>query len=214
MARANYLAHAVAERAALLELLESLTPTQWEQPSLCAGWSVRQVAAHVISYDGLSRRETVALFLRGGLRPGRINEVALEPYATATSAQLLEELARGLRPSGLPAALGAGIALTDGTIHQQDIRRALDLPRTIQAKQLTAVLDFSLTAPTLPSRRNARGLRLVADDIDWTHGDGPEVNGPGESLLMATAGRADALNSLGGPGADVLVERIRASTST
>lgn len=188
MGGANYLAQAVVERAAFLELLRSLTPAQWDQPSLCAGWSVRQVVAHVISYDGLSRRETATLFLRGGLRPGRINEVALERYASANPANLLEELSRSLRPSGLPAALGAGIALTDGTIHQQDIRRALDLPRTIQADQLTAVLDFSLTAPTLPSRRNARGLRLAADDIDWVHGDGPEVTGPGESLLLAAAG--------------------------
>ena len=35
-----------AERTQLATLLHSLTPQQWQTPSLCAGWSVRDVVAH------------------------------------------------------------------------------------------------------------------------------------------------------------------------
>ena len=55
-------------------------------------------------------------------------------------------------------------------------------------------------------RGRTRGLRLVATDIDWSHGGGPEVRGPGEALLMAMAGRGDALKDLSGPGKDELAD--------
>jgi hypothetical protein len=62
----------------------------------------------------------------------------------------------------------------------------------------------------LPSRKDTHGLELVATDLDWRHGSGPEVAGPAEALLMAIAGRPDALGDLDGPGAPLLVERMRA----
>jgi hypothetical protein len=70
------------------------------------------------------------------------------------------------------------------------------------------VLSFSLGAPTLPSKGNAKGLRLVATDVDWTAGDGPEVTGPGEAILMAAAGRTDALDDLSGDGLATLRNRV------
>jgi uncharacterized protein (TIGR03083 family) len=196
------------ERADLLTLLRRLTPGQWNAPSLCARWRVRDVAAHIVSYDELSALATAGTFLRGGLRTGRVNEVALSRYRHLDRDGILDLVARTQRPRGLPAGFRGGIALTDGTIHHQDIRRALDLPRTIPEHRLVRALTFSLGAPTLPSRGNARGLRLVATDVDWTAGDGPEVTGPGEALLMATAGRAVALDDLRGDGLRILRQRV------
>jgi uncharacterized protein (TIGR03083 family) len=98
--------------------------------------------------------------------------------------------------------------LTDGTIHHQDIRRVLGRPRTIAAHRIAPVLDFALTAPTLPAKKNAKGLRLTATDVDWSSGAGPEVRGPGEALLMAIAGRAPSLNELTGPGLPTLQARV------
>jgi hypothetical protein len=54
-----------------------------------------------------------------------------------------------------------------------------------------------------------RGLRLVATDLDWSHGSGPEVRGPGEALMVALAGRPLALAALAGDGVDVLELRLR-----
>lgn len=199
------------ERGDLLQLLRDLTPEQWEASSLCKQWRVRDVATHVVSYEELSTASLVATFVRGGLRVDRVNEAALRRYRDLDTDGVVELVARCQRPRGLTAAMRGGIALTDGTIHHQDIRRALGLPRTIPADRLRAALDFSLGAPTLPSKGNRRGLRLVATDIDWNNGEGPEVTGPGEALLMAAAGRSDALDDLTGEGAPQLRERVTAA---
>ena len=162
----------------------------------------------VVSYDELTKLQTAAIFLRGGLRTGTVNEVALSRYRDLDPDAVLDLVARCQRPRGLTAAMGAGIALTDGTIHHQDIRRALGMPRTIPEERLVPVLDFSLGAPTLPSKSNRRGLKLAATDVDWSTGDGPEVCGTGEALLMAVAGRPAALGELEGEGLATLRSRV------
>jgi uncharacterized protein (TIGR03083 family) len=196
------------ERADLLALLRELTPAQWDAPSLCTNWRVRDVATHIVSYDELSKAATVATFVRGGLRTGKVNEVALTRYRDLDPDGIIDLVARNQRPGGLPSGFKGGIALTDGTIHHQDIRRALGLPRTIPEHRLGAALTFSLGAPTLPTKGNAKGLQLVATDVDWTVGHGPEVTGPGEALLMAAAGRGAALADLSGDGLSTLRERV------
>jgi uncharacterized protein (TIGR03083 family) len=196
------------ERADLLELLRELTPGQWDARSLCTGWRVRDVATHVVSYDELSKAATVATFVRGGLRSGKVNDIALSRYRHLDPAGIIDLVARNQRPSGLPSGFKGGIALTDGTIHHQDIRRALGRPRVIPEERLVPVLAFSLGAPTLPSKRNVKGLRLIATDVDWAAGDGPEVTGSGEALLMAAAGRTEALDDLCGDGLATLRTRL------
>jgi uncharacterized protein (TIGR03083 family) len=197
------------EREEFAELVAGLSPEQWERPSLCDRWRVRDVAAHVISYDELSRWALVRRFLKGALVPGRVNEVGVREYNTRSPKQLAELMRACIPPRGLTAGFGGMIALVDGTIHQQDIRRALNIPRTIPQERLRAVLDNALSAPATRGARRTRGTRLVATDFDWTHGEGPEVQGPGEALLMAMAGRPDALKDLTGPGKAVIANRIQ-----
>ena len=209
MSKPDLMPLAEEERADLLALLHDLTPAQWRARSLCTKWLVRDVAIHVVSYDELSKARTVATFLRGGLRTGKVNDVALARYRDLDPEGIIELVARNLRPSGLPSGFRGGIALTDGTIHHQDIRRALGLPRAIPAHRLVPVLTFSLGAPTLPSKSNAKGLKFVATDVDWSAGDGPPVTGPGEALLMAAAGRVQALEDLSGDGLPTLLKRVR-----
>jgi uncharacterized protein (TIGR03083 family) len=209
MPKPDLMALAEQERTELLGLLRSLTTSQWNAPSLCTEWRVRDVATHVVSYDELSMQRLATTFLRGGLRVSRVNDVALERYADLAPDAIIELVARNVRPRGLTAGFGGGIALTDTTIHQQDIRRALGLPRDAHPSVLTAALDFARGAPTLPVKKNARGLRLVATDVDWSTGAGPEVVGPGEALLMALAGRPQALNELDGAGLVTLSSRVR-----
>lgn len=213
MTRKDLMPLAEQERGDLLELLRELTPAQWDAASLCTSWSVRDVATHVVSYDELSKLQTAATFLRGGLRPGKVNEVALVKYRALDTDGIVDLVTRCQRPRGLPSAMGGGIALTDGMIHHQDIRRALGIPRHIPEHRLVPVLDFSLGAPTLPSKSNRQGLRLIATDIDWSSGEGPAVSGPGEALLMAVAGRPDALDGLSGDGLSTLRDRVQHSST-
>lgn len=78
-------------------------------------------------------------------------------YEDPQPEDVIDLLSRNLRPSGLPTGFGGAIALTDRTIHHQDIRRALGIPRSIPPDRLAAVLDFALGAPTLPAKKNAKG---------------------------------------------------------
>jgi uncharacterized protein (TIGR03083 family) len=196
------------ERTDLLALLCDLGEEEWNAQSLCSRWSVRDVATHVVSYDELSVPALVGTFVRGGIKVSGVNAVALNRYSDLQTDAVIDLLARNLSPSGLPAGFGGGIALTDGTIHHQDIRRALGRPRTIPSHRLEPVLDFALGAPTLPAKKNAKALKLTATDVDWTTGDGPEVSGPGEAILMAMAGRPDSLDELTGPGLATLRARV------
>ena len=150
----------------------------------------------------------VRRFLKGWLRVDRINQVGVDDYADHTPAELIALIRTHAEPHGMTAGFGGRVALTDNMIHQQDIRRPLGLPRTIDARRLRVALDFALTSPTIRGARRTKRLRLVATDLDWSHGGGPEVRGPGEALLMAMAGRGDALKDLSGPGKDELAERL------
>ena len=197
-----------AEREDFAAFLETLSPAQWEEPTLCERWCVREVAAHALSFDELSRGQLVRRFLKGWLMVDRINQVGVDDYADRTPEELVALVRTHAEPHGLTAGFGGRIALTDNMIHQQDIRRPLDIPRTIPSERLRVALDFSLYAPTIRGAWRARGVRLTATDIDWSHGRGPEVRGSGEAILMTMAGRGDALQDLGGPGKDKLAHRM------
>ena len=104
-------------------------------------------------------------------------------------------------------------------IHQQDVRRALGIERAVPAEQVAWPLDYAMTrvgniqAGGRP-RGRAAGLRLVATDIGWSTGSGPDVSGPGEALLLASTGRTIAAHDLAGPGVDALMTRTRRGNRT
>ena len=199
---------ATQERAEFAALLDTLTPEQWETPSLCTGWSVHDVVAHVISYEELGPREVFLRLARGRFYPAGANDVGLADYRERSSEELVALFRAYPRPRGLTAAFGGRIALTDGMIHQQDIRRAIGLPREIPGERITPVLWFALFAPVVRGILRVRGLRLVATDLDWSFGAGPEVRGTAEALLMVIGGRHGIVPELSGPGTAKLTERI------
>lgn len=200
---------AAAERRDLADYLDTLTPDEWERPSLCQGWSVRDVAGHITSYEMLSWPQLLALFARSGFSLNRANQARLEEARRQPAGELTARLRRHAVPRGVTAMFGGAVALTDGVVHQQDIRRALGHPRRVPPERLTAALNFAPLARALPAPANLRGIRAVATDLDWSHGTGPEVRGPGEALLVALAGRPEALADLEGPGLATLRARLQ-----
>jgi uncharacterized protein (TIGR03083 family) len=199
---------ACEEREDFADLLAGLSPEQWEQHSLCERWRVRDVVAHVLSYDELNRWQVVRRFVRGGLVPNRANAIGVAEYASRSPEQLTELMRACIPPRGLTSGFGGMIALVDGMIHQQDIRRPLGIGRIIPPERQERVLNYTLQSPAVRGAWRTRGLRLVATDLDWAHGKGPEVTGPGEALMMAMAARPDALNQLAGAGKELLAQRI------
>jgi len=205
-AQTSLMEMAQAERADLAAFLPTLGANDWQAPSLCAGWTVKDVVAHMLSYEELGFLGLIKRFVKG--RVVRANEVGVKEFASMNPDELVALLDSHLRPRGLTAGFGGMIALVDGTIHHQDIRRALGRPRTVPVDRLARILPLVPGNPRLGAGKRIRGLRLHATDLDWNHGSGPEVAGTGEALLMAMAGRPAVLDELSGPGHATLANRI------
>lgn len=204
----NVMAMARDERAEMADFLASLRSEQWDRPSLCAGWRIRDIAAHVVSYEehgwaDLARRMTKARF-----RPGRVNAVALAEYSALDPEELVDFLRHHETPRGATSRFGGRVGLVDALIHHQDMRRPLGMQRQIPADRLLCALPFAVTAPPLRGFWNARSVRLIATDLDWCRGRGPEARGRGEAVLMVLAGRRGVAQELSGPGAGILQQRL------
>ena len=106
-----------AEREDLLALLEALSPQEWREPSLCRGWSVHDVMAHMLSYGQLTVRKLVSRFAKSWFLTDRFNGVGRAPYRARSSEELVALLRQHLTPRGLTAGMGGAIGLTDGMIH-------------------------------------------------------------------------------------------------
>jgi uncharacterized protein (TIGR03083 family) len=196
------------ERTDLAEFLATLTPQQWDAPTLCEKWRVRDVVAHVYSYEDLGFGRLAARMLRAGLNGDKASAVGVAEHSHKSPDELVAMARNHIQPKGLTSMMGGRIALTDGMIHHQDIRRPFGRPREIPADRLVAALDMAKSAPTIKASPRIKGLTLRATDLDWSIGDGPLIEGPGESLLMAIAGRRGIVPELTGPGVPTLAERI------
>lgn len=200
-------AHDLAERERVefADLLDELTLEQWGAPSLCDGWTVRDVAAHTVAYLGQSRIRLMTNMVRAGFDVDRLNARGLRNSAEMAPEQLIGLMRQRARPSGTAALFGGRVALIECLVHQQDIRRPLGLTRTIPAERLRIGLNFARFSPMIAGARRTRGVRLMATDMDWAAGDGPEVRGSGEALLLGMAGRLEAvLSELTGAGLTLL----------
>jgi uncharacterized protein (TIGR03083 family) len=192
-----------AERRELLELLHDLTADEWTTPSLCAGWTVRDVVAHLL-WDTVTVRQYVAVAAKYR-SPDRINQHYVDEARDSSTDDLLSRF-ESILDGGWLSSIMTGGMLADLVVHQQDIRRPLRRPRVIEQARLLHTLNHPNR--WVYPRRVMKGLRLVASDVDWTHGAGAEVKGTGEALALAVAGRGIVLNELEGDGVEILAGRI------
>ncbi|MGA7417003.1 MAG: maleylpyruvate isomerase family mycothiol-dependent enzyme [Acidimicrobiales bacterium] len=194
------------EHADFIALTQLLTADQWAEPSLCRGWTVRDVVVHTAWHIHRDRKAVVGFLLKGaisGSAKAGANQIARDGDRSNDS--LIEWIAS-------PGHCDQ-VNLGEMMIHQQDVRRPLGLNREIPEDQVKRILDISLTrsgSMTLvpASRKLSQGLRLVATDIDWSSGQGEEVRGTGEAILMAISGRRSAVDDLEGSGVKVLANRM------
>src|SRR2546425_3635110 len=118
-----------AQRSDFLRLLEELSVDEFNTPSLCEGWTVRDVAAHAISYDRISALLYVPLFVASGFSIDRTNRLLVRWWRRRDTEAILEGFRRSPSPQRMMRLLGRRIALLDAFVHQQDIRRPLGRPR-------------------------------------------------------------------------------------
>ena len=206
------------QRLAIAGLLAGLTAEQWEAPSLCTEWRVRDVAAHV-SLVGLPPSSGAML---GDLVRARgsfhvLNTLASRRRAERSPERLVADLRENAASRKVPVVSSWRNVLFDVVVHGQDIAiplgRHLDLPADAAAVAATRTLSMRWPPP-LPSARRMAGLRLTATDTAWSTGDGPAVQGPMAALLLVCCGRLVALPQLSGDGAAELTARLTPQTST
>jgi len=193
------------EQRDLVGLLRTLSDEEWRAPSLCEGWQVRDVVAHLL-YDTIPLRQYLAIMARNRFSVDRINNLLVGNERDTPTAQLVDRLERSIG-HGTLARVSPATSLADVLVHHQDIRRPLGRARSIPQERLLSVLDHP--DPFAFPWRHTRGLRFVATDVDWHKGSGPEVRGTGEAIALATVGRPVVLDELTGDGVPELRRRLR-----
>jgi uncharacterized protein (TIGR03083 family) len=199
------------QRLGVARLLEGLSDDEWEQPSLCAGWRVRDVAAHV-SLVALPPSPGTLLvdFIRVRGNFHRLNTMASLRRAERAPEQLIADLRQHAGSRKIPLVSNQRNLLFDVLVHAQDIAIPLgiDLPMPVPAAAVGASRVWSMGWPFW-ARRRLRGLRIVATDIDWSAGAGAELRAPIRMLLLLLTGRTTtALPHLSGPGVQTIIERF------
>lgn len=159
------------------------------------------VVPHTMAYLDRTRRHLFFEMLRHRWNVDRLNASALDRFATQPPEQTVTQMRRGAEPRGAGALYGGRVALIECLIHQQDVRRPLGCCRAVPQDRIRVSLNFARMSPVIGGARRTRGLRLVATDMDWAAGRGPDVRGTGEALLLAMTGRFEAVaGELDGPG--------------
>ncbi|GHF67692.1 hypothetical protein GCM10018790_52080 [Kitasatospora xanthocidica] len=192
-----------AERLELAEVLAGLTPEQWNAPSLCGGWRVREVAAHLSTGFRHSTARTLLELARSGGNIHRMSDrIARRDAAVMTERELAAAMADHADDPWRPPVGGRIAALAHDAVHGLDITLALGLPARLPVARATALLAG--VSPRTLRFFGARlgGVRLVATDADWSYGHGPlTVTGRAEYLLAVAYGRRVPEGLLAGPGA-------------
>ena len=197
------------ERRQIASLLGDLDDAQLTTPSLCAGWDVKTVAAHIVSTVMDATPAFLWLALRRGSMARAIDEMARRG-AQLPAAEIAVRL-RGCADRRIcPPLFGPLDPLADVLVHGGDIRIPLGLPFAPDPQLAALAMDF-LTGPWpfgfVPLGR-LRGISLRANDISRAWGSGAEIQGPVAALMMAICGRTALLHLLDGPGLATLCQRV------
>ncbi|CAM5500218.1 hypothetical protein SSPIM334S_07758 [Streptomyces spiroverticillatus] len=179
-----------AERRELADLLVRLPEERWDEPTLCTGWRVREVAAHMSFGFRYPMRKVVGELVRARGSMDRMTDRVARREAAEMSRQ---EMASALRENAdhpwTPPVGGFAAALGHDVVHGLDITIPLGLDRQVPEDRLRIVLG---TASPMGARffgAKLGGVRLRADDLEWSYGTGSEVTGRPQDLVAVLFGR-------------------------
>ncbi|ANZ41772.1 hypothetical protein BBK82_43375 [Lentzea guizhouensis] len=179
-----------AERRDQAELLSNLTQQQWEAPSLCAGWRVKEVIAHTT----LPYRSSTGRILREMLKArGNFNRasdrMARKDAEQLSTHDLLDSLKANIHHPWTPPGGGPVGALSHDVIHGLDVTVALNLDRKVPLERLRLVFDAMRPGHLKYFGVDLEGKRLEATDMDWTLGEGTPIRDEAQNLLLLVCGR-------------------------
>lgn len=202
------------QRARTAQLLKMLSPEQWECPSLCDGWTVRHVAAHLTLQQQRWRDAVTFLtrhprMLRSVTLNATVHNSAVLQAQLLTTDQIIEHIVNGIGSRRHNAFVTPLETLTDILVHSQDIAipLAVHLPMRPELSALAATRRWDTRntwLATVNRRLPLNSYQLRATDVNWSRGQGSDITGPIGAILLLLTGRPAALEQLTGEGADAL----------
>ena len=190
-----------AERRDLAALLDGLAAEQWEAPSLCAGWTVGHVVAHLTMPLRYSAPRFLLGLVRAGGRFQRMSDAVARRDATLPRTELVSALRDNAEHPWKPPGGGYEGALTHDVIHSLDITCPLGIGHQLPAEPMKVVLD---TVAGPKSRQyfgtETSGVELRAIDLDWSHGSGAPLLGRAQDLALLLTGRRVPEGAFSGEG--------------
>lgn len=191
------------ERTDLADLLASLPAEDWDRPSLCAGWRVREVVAHLTMAYRYSMPRVLLGILRARGSFNRFSDRAARADAARLSAADLTACVRdNINHPWKPPGGGDVGALSHDVIHGLDITVALGIDRKVPPDHLRHVLGTVNPRHQKYFGVDLTGIQLKATDLDWTYGTGRPLTGTAQDLLLVLCGRTLPRGSLTGTYAD------------
>ena len=180
-----------AQRGELAEALTGLPASGWDEPTLCAGWRVREVVAHItmpFRYSG--PRFMVELAKSRGRFNEMADRLARRDAARMSPAELAEAVRSNIGHPWRPPGGGFEGALAHDLIHGLDITVPLGIGRPVPAERLRRVLPASTASKSVTYfGADLAGIEFRARDLDWTLGSGAPLTGTAADLLLAVCGR-------------------------
>lgn len=196
------------ERRSLVTDLEKLAPEQWDKPSLCPEWSVRDVVAHLTAGAKITPGSFFPGLISAGFKFEKLQTKGVDAELGSSPADTLARFANVLTATTKPPG-PVDTPLGEIVVHSEDIRRPLGIAHDYDPEALVRLADFYRKSNLIiGGKRRASGVAFRATDASWSAGGGPEVTGPMLSIVLAITGRTAALDDLDGPGVETL--RLRA----
>jgi uncharacterized protein (TIGR03083 family) len=206
-----------SNRHRMAVLFAELDEDQLDAPSLCAGWTCRDVLGHVVMCIEVGLARFLLEVARDGGRSARTSDRLAREFGRRAPGDLVDVLSRRSADAVSQPGVGVFGPFADSCIHMRDVAIPLGLPATPPESDWVEVVDFLTTsraraAGFLP-RGRLDGLALRVDGHDGEWGDGELVTGSGEALVLSLTGRPVLLDRLAGPGASALRERVLAAVA-
>jgi RNA polymerase sigma-70 factor (TIGR02960 family) len=179
-----------AERERLAALFADLSPGQWDTPSLCEGWRVREVVAHMTMPFRTKPLGVMAGMIRARFSFNRYADRDARSAAQDKSgAELADLLRRNIGNPWKPPGGGATGALSHDVIHGLDATEPLGLPAP-PADRIALVLASAGPRQLRYFGVDLQGHRLTATDADVSVGDGVNVVPmTAKDILLIVTGR-------------------------
>jgi uncharacterized protein (TIGR03083 family) len=180
-----------AEYMVLADVLGSVDESDWDKPSMCAGWRVREVVAHMTMP---ARYDEQAFMLELQARDfdfGRLsNEIAAHD-AQLARAELVANLRSDVLHHWAPPGGGYHGALNHVVIHGLDATVPLGVQRRPVDETMRIVLDdLTEGGANVHFGTDFTGRRFETTDLDWAYGDGEDLRGAAGDLALLLCGRS------------------------